>query len=485
MFEALSQSPARNLVLKCVSIDHSFRLDHALVVWPLRSLHLGVTGMSNPPSQIRRMCNGILRLCAPHLETLRWYQLLTSNPCHLQSFSGDTVRTSQFPVLRQLQLSKLRFADYSVFEALIPLNGRLRELDVEHTHVGSYLEECGPFQSLESLTWLPQDDVSEEQLVQILRNNSHLKKLNLRRAYTESFMELHLLPLLSSSFKALTSLSLIGLKKALDETSLNLIGQIHTLELLHLSAGTRRRPASTGRINPLLLMRLSLGTKQDRATWIVDHNIIRCHLSTLQKLKKLLLSRDARRYRPGLSDEDDEADTSDHSDDTSDHSYDMSTHSDNVSIHTDNVSIHSDNMNTHGDDIETLSEIAGHSAEDENDVNADSQDEESGDEISNIEGWDDDGSDASFDEYSLQASMTVSSGPDSEGDTFEKLIEKLYRNGLMKEVKKYFTTFKELEMIYMEGWPVKRGGGLPAQRIDPDEFVPAMLGRVPLSEFCP
>jgi hypothetical protein len=86
-----------------------------------------------------------------------------------------------------------------------------------------------------------------------------------------------ILPILSSSFKDLTSLRLIWNKSMtiIPGTAIALISRMRTLEQLCLGSGK------------------SIGWKYD---WLIDHELIRNHMSNLPRLKKLAFQRDSYKF---------------------------------------------------------------------------------------------------------------------------------------------------------------------------------------------
>jgi hypothetical protein len=448
---ALRQPSVQNLVLNEVAVDRRFFLDKCTTEWPLRTLQLGMADMPNSqlPSRTRGMCNGILRMCAPHLERLAWVHRPSSREV-AHSFSGDAVQRSKFSALKQFQISGLRFADDSVFESLISPSGRLRRLDVQFSYVGKYLSKCGSINSLNSLTWLPQPDEPDEQLISFLRSNFQLEKLFLRKAYTSNFLDTDLLPLVSSSFKALTSLSLVGKGIVLEESSLEFIGKIYTLELLHLSAGDQTYVFE----------------------WVVDHEAIRCNLSELSNLKTLLLSRDVRTIKSSPSSQHDE-DSSTDSDDTSSMTFDDNPNTDLAAI------------------IAAVSHGANENTEDGSEQEGEGEEENEG--IGDQDDHSNEGSDDNVDDDSWDYTTTIRrplSIPGSGWDrsSLSRILQRMRDEKVEQEVQKYFTTFANLEMFYIGRQVFDRGGdeltGLLWRNkrwADPEDLLPSLLGRVSIA----
>lgn len=113
--------------------------------------------------------------------------------------------------------------------------------------------------------------LKELKSLEFLKANPQLSKLNVYFDGAANLIGGKLLPILSKSFSNLTSLGLVWSENSISETALQYISSLSTLQQLHLSAGNRS------------------GWKHD---WLIDHILMRKHLSRLQGLQKLAFSRD-------------------------------------------------------------------------------------------------------------------------------------------------------------------------------------------------
>lgn len=413
-YQALYESRAQNVVLNEVTADGRFSLDGCTAVWPIQTLYLGVADV--PSHWLRKqasvLCNTLIRLSAPHLESLTWIkQRGTSGTATL--FSKNAEDCLQFPALKNIQIFGLGLADSSVLAMLIRSAGQLRWLGIQCSHLGDYPSKCGTLSSLESLTWLPLPLEGDDTLLSFLQDNTHLKELHLRKAYATDVLDGILLPLLGSSFKCLTSLFIIAHGAVLEESSLELIGKIATLELLHLSAGDQ----------------------QFSFQWIVDHEAIRRNLSNLPKLKSLFLSRDVRTVQSLSSSEnnDDDRSSMDSDDDTSSMDFGNNPNSDLDAIIA---------AVTHGAIINAGTQQAnqGINHDEHSPIESDTSDD-------NI-GWD-------LATSSRQPFSIPGSGIES--SSLSRLLQRMRDEKLEQEVQKYFSIFNKLEMIYIGRQAFDRG----------------------------
>jgi hypothetical protein len=452
---ALCGSPAQNLILADVAGDGRFCLDNCTTNWPLRTLHIGIANVPNYRLSCRTvgLANGLLRMSASHLESLTWIQGHEAKYLK-HSFSDSAAPCPKFSALRILQISGLRFSDDSVLESLISPSGRLQKLGIQHAHVGDYFSKCGTLNSLESLTWLPQHNEPDDQLIYFLRSNPQLKELYLRKAYTSDFIDTSLLPLLGSSFDRLTSLSLVGKEKAIEETSLELIGKIHTLQLLHLTAGDQMYSFQ----------------------WVVDHDAIRRHLSQLVNLKTLLLSRDVRTISSGPP---------------SQHNDDSSSDPDDASDDTSSMTLE-DNPNTDLDAIIAAVTLGVYAAptydtQDETEIQTDELNREYSDQDdrSNDGDIEDEDGDYNWNQNAMiRRPFSVPSSGRYGNSSLSSLLHRMQDEKVEQEAQKYFTAFGKLEMLHMGRQEFDRGfdeatGLLWCNKrwAHPEDLLSSVLGR--------
>ena len=291
MLTALACSSIQHLRLCQISIDDAFDIQLPSTLarrdWPLRSLHLELLWRTG-----RQRCHrpfllraSILRLCAATLEslTLRISERRVSQPTVEAGYAceGDIQRPAfhgveppEFPFLRDVDLDSMLVSSsvlgrlwcsepYSRLQAL--------EVDTMTDKVRSdFFDCCGTIPSLKTFVWSTPSyhmDIS----VSFLSSNPQLSKLSLPEYQTPSFLEEKLLPLLSASFRSLTSLQLKWVGHSIPESALE---QIATLESLQ---------------------QLSLSTRDLRHAFayrLIHHPTIRSYLGKLQNLRKIAFDGD-------------------------------------------------------------------------------------------------------------------------------------------------------------------------------------------------
>lgn len=106
----------------------------------------------------------------------------------------------------------------------------------------------------------------------VLRANPQIPKLAIPIANETELLDTKILPLLVSSFTALTSLNLVWRGLSIPESSIEMIGSLTSLEQIHLSAGDQHGW---------------------RHNWLIDHELMRQHLGKLPNLKRIAFSRDS------------------------------------------------------------------------------------------------------------------------------------------------------------------------------------------------
>ncbi len=239
--------------------------------WPLRTLYLQVyqndisrLEMRGPST--RAISPSILRLCSSTLESLTWEAFCADERYSFATYKMDLL--PYFPRLRSLSLRFLDFTDYSVLEAL--LEGDLREVEIVLTPISSlgseFCEKRGNMPALKTLVWV--GNINDQSL-NFLRENSQISKLDLRSQALGTFLDDQLLPLLTKSFRQLTSLSLHLEDPSIPTSVLDAISSLMTLQQLHLSAGSLFKHG-----------------------WSTDHAPMRSRLKNLTSLKRMAFSLD-------------------------------------------------------------------------------------------------------------------------------------------------------------------------------------------------
>ena len=247
-----------------ISQEHDLVLapPHTPRAWPLRTLHLDI--VADYGIRTARLCNTILRLCAPTLETLVWSNLRREDT---QTFDDGDV--PQFTRLRHLRLETLlnledpRIVDAFLYANLVNL-GMRQAAGMDLIKVAMIQRGHVPSLSTFSMRNPP---------LEFLQSNMHLSKIDfLLHGHTVEELEGDVLPLLST-FPNLISLRLFWPEDCtlVPEEGLRLLGKLHTLKQLCISCGM---------------------TAGWRRIWRADHEAIRKHLLPLKKLTKLVLRRD-------------------------------------------------------------------------------------------------------------------------------------------------------------------------------------------------
>lgn len=443
--QALFQSRAQHLTLSEIEDDARINIHACTTLWPLRTLNLGFDDSLG--HQTEAVWNAMIRPSAPHLEALTW----TTGHGYRENL-GFAVQGSTFPALRRLHLAGLGFIQDSLYESLFSPDSRLRWLGVQQKYVGHYLSQRGTLSSLESLTWLIRPAEGDDDPLSFLKSNTHLKELYFRRPFATDTLDTNLLPLLGSRFNNLTSLSLVGEGEVFEESSLELVGKIRNLELLHLSAGD----------HPFYFQ------------WIVDHEAIRRHLSNLTKLRTLLFSRDNRTtVSVSSSEDDDDASSLDSDGDTSSMNFD-----DNPNTDLDAIIA----AVAHGTALApalvqhaahaTQQNPGQHNEHDEHDEH-DDRDTESDASDEGI-GWD-------FAATSRRSFSVTGSG--RELPSLSRLLQQMKDEKVEQEAQAYFSAFEKLEMVYIGRQAFDRGHDEMCGRLwknkrwaDLEALLPSMMG---------
>ena len=245
--------------------------------WPLRTLYLKVhqrhsNRLEMGGSSTRSVCPSILRHCASTLESLTWQGLGAKEQHSFATYKMDLL--PHFSRLTSLSLRSLSFTDFSVLDAL--LEGNLHEVAIASIAPDSlcsdFFENRGIMPALETLVWT--GSINHQSLA-FLRENPQISKLSLELQARGAFLEGQLLPLLTRSFRKLTSLSLHLENPSIPASVLDAINSLMTLQQLHLTAG---------------------GLSPVGRDWFIDHAMMRNHLKDLTSLKRMAFSRDAYDY---------------------------------------------------------------------------------------------------------------------------------------------------------------------------------------------
>lgn len=148
-----------------------------------------------------------------------------------------------------------------------PLSTLVIDTEGDET-TSEFFGQLGCLRFLETFVWKSYQPNS----LRFLQENPQLTKFCMYRPATAQFLNTNMLPLLSRSFYQIKSLSLRWDGVSISESAVEEIGRLKSLEQLHLTAGCQA------------------GWKHD---WLIDHDMMRRHLSHIPCLKRLALSRDS------------------------------------------------------------------------------------------------------------------------------------------------------------------------------------------------
>jgi hypothetical protein len=282
MFTALACSSIQHLKLSQISTDGAFDIQLPGTLarrnWPLRSLHLELHWSIGRQYWHRPLLlfASILRLCAATLETLT-LRVRSRDFCgeEVPRLDFEGLQPPEFPHLREVDLGDMLVSS-SLLRRLLcsEPHSRLQVLEVDNRTDdvrSEFFDSCGTIPSLETFVWSAHSHRVDD-LISFLRTNSQLLKLSLLEAQTPSFLEEKLLPLLSGSFRKLTSLQLTWYGYSIPESALEQIATLQSLRQLSLSAGD---PIDRGANN-----------------WLIHHPTMRFYLEKLQNLRKIAFDRD-------------------------------------------------------------------------------------------------------------------------------------------------------------------------------------------------
>lgn len=251
--------------------------------WPLKNLHITFTvdHWAEPAINSSRLCASILRQCAPTLESLVWGSG-TFRDVDAQSFGTDPGNIPRFINLRRLVLrNHLAFQDTQTLNALLqaPIRHLASSTEDPYTKVKA---ECfgnrGKIPTLESFIWTQKSNWTpgsrnyqvEEWSLDFLRSNNQLQRLSVPYPISVDFGENQLLPVLSESFRYLTTLNL-NFREHIPASTLTMISSLGSLENLQIRASTSTYVYSG---------------------WHANHDDLRTYLAPLQRLKKFSVLRD-------------------------------------------------------------------------------------------------------------------------------------------------------------------------------------------------
>ena len=274
-FNSLIQSSLQHLKLYDVPIGADFTInlpDTLAKSWPLRTLHLELqTDFFTTEVTTASLCASLLGLCSQTLESLTWIDRCCKGE---HSFATAGLNSAPcFTRLRRLFLDHRAVLDLSVVDALI--HDKIRTLSVRNDDSvnAKFFYNRGSIPSLRKFDLWAYTEEYTGPILRFLMANSHLSMLSLQGLFNfpADFCETRILPLLSSSFSELTSLSLSWNVLSISESTLGVIGSLKPLQQIHLSGGYH---------------------SDWRPTFQINHKAMQNHLQKLGFLKKIAISRD-------------------------------------------------------------------------------------------------------------------------------------------------------------------------------------------------
>ncbi|KAL8939851.1 MAG: hypothetical protein Q9216_003139 [Gyalolechia sp. 2 TL-2023] len=284
-FDAILKSAIRHLRIEGALAKRFFYYNVSHVqhsaFWPLQSLSLELNTASS--NDLSPLYGRLLYGCAPTLESLAWSVPLS---CGIQN---DCIGPCPpFPSLRHLRVGKMTFVDEPILKELVHDGLMSLEVDTECSpDVLMFFANRGHVPGLKTFVWnsycVPNSTGQE-----FLQANSQIQKLKISQPVPAVCLEGRILPLLTSRFCGLTSLSLDWDDKEVSQQSLTFISRLSMLEQLALGGGSRW---------------------EWPRKWFVDHVTLRNHLQKLRLLKKLVFSHDKYgKGNPGRGDRYDDVD---------------------------------------------------------------------------------------------------------------------------------------------------------------------------------
>ena len=275
LFQAIAKSRIQHLRLFRVQVDEDFEAEipqnHC---WPLRTLHLEVRwNLFEKKRSTSPLILSILRSCAPTLESLKLASPVGCTPSSIDNISfPHSWKGVNFPRLRRLALSLKSCGDPNVLDTFLGPETAVRELNLGRGNMEiaqEFFGKRGQIRSLETLV------CNLENFNNLLSFNPQLSKLMMLKALPATLVDNQVLPVLSRSFRSLSSLSLTWGEPFISAQALEQINTLDTLQQLQLSAGNQ------------------CGWEYD---WVIEHEEIRSRLSNLSQLRRLSFRRDT--YSP-------------------------------------------------------------------------------------------------------------------------------------------------------------------------------------------
>ncbi|KAJ3906367.1 hypothetical protein F5879DRAFT_654483 [Lentinula edodes] len=273
LMQSITMSNARHVSINRASFDPNLDVFdfYSSPSWPIESLVLNAEWMisnSENISSVTNIMTDMLRAASPTLQSLSWKGMRL--PLYL-SFGRETLN---FPRLRALYLEAVPMADFSILSSFLSSSNRITSLEVSSSdrNTADFLAHRGHLEALESFSWINQHTTVDEDIIFFLEANCQLRSLSIAQSLPPITIDTRILPVVKLSFLRLTSLRLVWDAIAVPENSLSVIGSLHQLRRLWLSAGNQ------------------LGWCTN---WKIEHDVMLHSLRPLAQLESLTFSRDS------------------------------------------------------------------------------------------------------------------------------------------------------------------------------------------------
>ncbi|KAF9078194.1 hypothetical protein BDP27DRAFT_1310961 [Rhodocollybia butyracea] len=274
LVQSLTLCAARHVVidhavLDCYSDAPNF---YGSTKWPIESLALDVEWFPSDWRDTDSCATTIAKMLQATSLTLETFSWKGTRLPLLLSFGQETI---DFPRLRTLSLNAVPMQDFSILSSFLSSTSRITSLEVSSsdTLTVEFLGHRGQIPSLECFTWLNQSNpLAEEDIITFIQANPQLHSLSICQPLPSTTIDTHILPSIKSDFRHVTSLHLVWDSTSIPEISLGVIGNLHLLRKLWLSAGNQ-----VGWCN----------------NWEIEHEVVLDVLRPLHQLECLAFSRDS------------------------------------------------------------------------------------------------------------------------------------------------------------------------------------------------
>jgi hypothetical protein len=201
-FTRLAQSPVQHLKLFRIRFDEELEPELIDLIsrrqWPLRTLYIEPVRqvLKHSGASTTRICQSILRTCAPTLENLAWIEQFSSRETQKtdsQSIAAGDLSHLHFPCLSQFKFKGGLYPHSRILSALLDAKSechlRVLEADTEQDEATSlWFENCGMIRSLETFVWTSLG-LSAGHNLGFLKSNTQLSKLDIPSATPPILLE--------------------------------------------------------------------------------------------------------------------------------------------------------------------------------------------------------------------------------------------------------------------------------------------------------